>query len=140
MASGQKDTYSAPNVTTSADIRGSEANSQTTVKTVALKWMVKIMENNLYRIEVIAYDNLPKIDTVGMLMTNDGIAFVKLHPVKLKAQPKNEAPHGQWKLEKNPYMRDSWLYRCTACDARCGDNSRYCPNCGAKMGGGNGDV
>ena len=46
-----------------------------------------------------------------------------------------EVVHGRWVFENNPYMRDSWLYRCTACDARSGDNSPYCPNCGAKMDG-----
>ena len=46
-----------------------------------------------------------------------------------------EVVHGRWEFEKNPYMRDVWLYRCTACDARYCDNPRYCPNCGAKMDG-----
>ena len=50
-----------------------------------------------------------------------------------------EVVHGRWEFEKNPYLRDTWLYRCTACDGRYGDNPRYCPNCGAKMDGdGNG--
>ena len=44
--------------------------------------------NKLYRIEVIAHNNLPEIDTMGMLLTNEGIAYVKLHPVQIKAKQK----------------------------------------------------
>ena len=94
------------------------------------------MENNLYRIEVIAWDNLPDIDTTGMLYTNEGIAFVKLHPVKIKATPKNEVNHSEWILNKdgsgtckncnrttkNVWDYDSWM--------------RYCPDCGSHMDGG----
>ena len=29
------------------------------------------------------------------------------------------------------------LYRCTRCDAKYADTSNFCPNCGAKMDGGN---
>ena len=56
----------------------------------------------------------------------------------LKAAPAVDAVevvHGRWEFEKNPYMRDAWTYRCTACDGRYSDNPRYCPNCGAKMDG-----
>lgn len=98
------------------------------------------MENNLYRIEVIAWDNLPNINTTGMLYTNEGMAFVKLHPVKLNVKSKSdtkEVIHSMWTLNKdgsgtcqnchrttkNVWDYDSWM--------------RYCPDCGARMDGGN---
>lgn len=48
-------------------------------------------KNKLYRIEVLMRQNLPDIDTCGLLMTNEGYAYVKLHPVKLNAKPKTDA-------------------------------------------------
>lgn len=52
--------------------------------------MVRRMENNLYRIERMAFDNLPTVDVAGMLTTEQGLSFIKLHPVKLIAKPKSE--------------------------------------------------
>ena len=44
--------------------------------------------NNLYRIEPLAYGNLHQINTIGLLITNDGFAYVKIHPVKINIKPK----------------------------------------------------
>lgn len=133
MVSGQKGFYNAQNVAMSVDIHGSEERDQTTVKSVGLKWMVVAMDNKLYRIEVIMYDNLPTIDTAGMLITNEGVAYVKLHPVKIKATPKSEVVHGRWIHDINN------LYGCSECMGRETMSHKkmknYCPNCGAIMDG-----
>ena len=50
--------------------------------------------------------------------------------------------HGEWK-EWWPgscaliMTGEEVLYRCTRCDAKYADTSNFCPNCGAKMDGGN---
>ena len=50
--------------------------------------------------------------------------------------------HGEWK-EWWPsscaliMTGEEMLYRCTRCDAKYADTSNFCPNCGAKMDGGN---
>lgn len=49
------------------------------------------MDNNLYRIESIRNTKLPKADACGSLLTNEGLAWVKLHPVKLNVKPKSES-------------------------------------------------
>lgn len=88
------------------------------------------MTNNLYRIEVIAHDNLPQIDTAGMLMTNEGIAYVKLHPVRIKPKKEKEAKL-YWKAD-GP---GRWTLTCNACDlpATGGEDAKYCSKCGAKF-------
>ena len=96
------------------------------------------MENNLYRIEVVAWDNLPSIDTMGMLYTNEGIAFVKLHPVKLTVKPKSKDTHGKW-VWKRLYEDDAYqTLVCSECMSADGasDLYKYCPNCGTPMDGG----
>ena len=44
--------------------------------------------------------------------------------------------HGRWKLDVNPYSH-KWNYKCTTCSGWTTDETDYCPNCGAKMDGGN---
>ena len=94
------------------------------------------MDNKLYRIEVIAWDNLPDINTTGMLYTDQGVVFVKLHPVKLKAAPKNETSHGGWILHKE---KDTFGYTCKFECSKCSHinkhRNNYCPNCGTDMRG-----
>lgn len=50
--------------------------------------------------------------------------------------------HGQW-LSKNPHGYE-WTFVCSNCDYVDGypfnDRHNYCPNCGAKMDGGNDDA
>nr|DAH26599.1 MAG TPA: PROTEIN/RNA Complex, archaeal, ribosomal, 50S, protein.0A [Caudoviricetes sp.] len=61
----------------------------------------------------------------GML-DEDIRAFVKAQPAA------DVAPvvHGRWiKGSSNPY--------CSECFVECRDETPFCPNCGAKMGGGN---
>ncbi len=128
MVSGQKGFYNAQYATMSADILGLEVSSLTTVRTVGQKWMVAVMDNKLYRIEVIMYDNLPAIDTAGMLITKEGVAYVNLHPVKIKATPKSEAVHGHW-IEGL-----DGSYMCSKCKRVFRyDIGHYCSNCGAKL-------
>jgi hypothetical protein len=100
--------------------------------------MEKIMENNLYRIELIMHNNLPNIDTTGMLMTNDGVAFVKIHPIKINAKPKHEITHGCWVWKQLDTDEFETLV-CSNCLSPDGARElyHYCPNCGARMDGGN---
>lgn len=42
-------------------------------------------KNKLYRIETLMNVNLPENDTEGILITNKGTTFVKLHPVQIKS-------------------------------------------------------
>jgi len=138
MASGPKDTYSAPSVTMSADIHGLEVNDRLIVNRVDLKWMVIRMDNNLYRIETTSLDDLPTVDVVGMLMTEQGTSFIKLHPVKLTAKPKKdtaEVVHGIWKIHTHGIIL-SPTYECSICHDWVNKTSRFCPNCGANMDGG----
>lgn len=53
--------------------------------------MVKEMKNNLYRIETTGTIENPEMNGTAMLYCNSGIAFVKLHPVKLNVKPKSES-------------------------------------------------
>ena len=46
------------------------------------------MENNLYRIETTATIEKPNMNGAAMLYCDDGIAFVKLHPVRIKEKLK----------------------------------------------------
>lgn len=47
------------------------------------------MTNDLYKIELVAnVSNSAIADGVGMLYTANGLAFVKLRPVKVRATPK----------------------------------------------------
>ena len=95
------------------------------------------MTNNLYRIETLATFEYPELNGQAMLHCNNGIAFVKLHPVKLKAQPKRDESgvvHGRWTWTKlNGDCFETLV--CSSCLSP--DGSRlvynYCPNCGAKM-------
>lgn len=51
------------------------------------------------------------------------------------------ARHGRW-IRVHWHSDDSyvdggwWIYRCNTCDIPHNKESRFCPNCGAKMGGG----
>ena len=40
-------------------------------------------KRKIYLVEVLMGSNLPEIDSDGILMSNDGIAYVKMHPVGL---------------------------------------------------------
>lgn len=48
------------------------------------------MTNNLYRIETTGTIENPKFNGSAMLYCDGGIAFVRLHPVKITAKPKSE--------------------------------------------------
>ena len=52
-----------------------------------------------------------------------------------------EVVHGRWIEKPNPWGQDgSHSYDCSVCGERTcvvGEKLRYCPNCGAKMDGGN---
>lgn len=90
------------------------------------------MDNKLYRIEVVTWDNLPSIDTTGMLYTNEGVAFVKLHPVKINAKP-SQNKTSVWKLNKDGSATCQHCYR-TIKNAWDYDSwYRYCPDCGCRM-------
>ncbi len=98
--------------------------------------MVKIMENNLYRIERTAFDNLPTVDVAGMLMTEQGTSFIKLHPVKLTVKPKN-VTQGSWTW-KRLHDDDYETLVCSECLKPEGASLyyNYCPSCGKKMNNG----
>jgi DNA-directed RNA polymerase subunit RPC12/RpoP len=86
------------------------------------------MDNKLYRIEVLMHDNLPTIDTAGILTTNEGLAFVKLHPVKIKATPKNKTEYGNWMVGLDG------SYMCSECGRIFRyEIGNYCSNCGARL-------
>ena len=49
--------------------------------------------------------------------------------------------HGRWILESNYRDFDGCIcgiYSCSVCSVRNDDTTNYCPNCGAKMDGGDG--
>ena len=50
------------------------------------------MDNKLYRVEMISNLNISSLnDVIGTLIIDEGVAYVKLHPVKLTAKPKSES-------------------------------------------------
>ena len=56
--------------------------------------MVKKMTDKLYRIEITGNIENPNMSGSAMLYCDSGIAFVKLHPVRISAKPK--AAHAKW--------------------------------------------
>ena len=95
------------------------------------------MADNLYRIEVVGHDgqrspyNLPEIDTVGMLMTNEELAYVKLHKVRINATAKAKEAKMYWRHDAPGRQ----TLCCTACDLPCSgmEETKYCNKCGAKF-------
>lgn len=63
------------------------------------------MENNLYRIETTGIIEKPDMNGNAMLYCDGGIAFVKLHPVRISAKPKadtvSKALYEQIKWERD---------------------------------------
>ena len=95
------------------------------------------MTNNLYRIETMGTIENPKLNGSAMLYCEDGISFVKLHPVKISAKPKvndNNIPQGRWTWN-NLHDDDFQTLVCSNCFSAEGASEfyNYCPNCGAKM-------
>jgi rRNA maturation endonuclease Nob1 len=48
-----------------------------------------------------------------------------------------EVVHGEWGEIYTCHGERLWGYRCSQCEADNSEKSNYCPNCGAKMDGGN---
>lgn len=48
------------------------------------------------------------------------------------------AKHGEW-IRLGQLSRTNWLWRCKLCGCPQDYNHNYCPNCGAKMYGGEKD-
>lgn len=83
-------------------------------------------------------------DDIGLLKFNHGVmglaraAVAQIPTITLD----DLRPNGEWKIVKDDY--DCELMRCSVCREEFydGDNDtvdcmhNYCPNCGAKMGGG----
>jgi len=54
-----------------------------------------------------------------------------------------EVVHGRWIFKHNPITDPKKYFIrivCSECNLHTGQKSNYCPNCGAKMDGGNEDV
>ena len=55
-----------------------------------------------------------------------------------------EVVHGRWEEDKPPkhyiFTGVDVIYRCSECNNRFIHDTHYCPNCGAKMDGGNEDA
>ena len=71
-----------------------------------------------------------------------------LDVLKMVARWLNEAPivdavevvHGRWNEINQMATGLPWKYRCNECGCPQDYKHNYCPNCGAKMDGGNEDV
>lgn len=53
-----------------------------------------------------------------------------------------EVVHGKWIFKRNPTTDPKGYFIrivCSECNLHTGQTSNYCPQCGAKMDGGNGD-
>lgn len=71
------------------------------------------MRNGLYRIEVVAMQGTPDQDSFGVLLTENAISHVKLHPIKIKGHSTNNPglPIGSHVIsDKDPtaYMVGRW--------------------------------
>ena len=51
-----------------------------------------------------------------------------------------EVVHGEWGEIYTCHGERLWGYKCSRCEQDNPNKSNYCPNCGAKMDGGNEDV
>ena len=51
-----------------------------------------------------------------------------------------EVVHGEWGEIYTCHGERLWGYKCSQCEQDNPNKSNYCPNCGAKMDGGNEDV
>ena len=92
------------------------------------------MNNQLYRIETFSSIEHPTFNGAAILYCDGGIAFVKLHPVKLTAKPKCEATHNEWIMRtKQDSFGFTYQFECNKCFHINKYNTNYCPNCGAKM-------
>ena len=95
------------------------------------------MDNKLYRIETFSTIENPTFNGAAMLYCDGGMAFVKLHPVKLKA---HTTPHGQWvydhKFEQGRCTHCGYLLYGKVIPIMVCTGWHYCPNCGAQMNGG----
>ena len=50
-----------------------------------------------------------------------------------------EVVHGEWGEIYTCHGERLWGYKCSQCEQDSANKSNYCPNCGAKMDGGNED-
>lgn len=64
------------------------------------------MNNNLYRIETIGTLENPNMNGNAMLYCDNGIAFVKLHPVRINAKPKSVNTISRGLYEQIKWERD----------------------------------
>ena len=86
------------------------------------------MANNIYRIELLAFLEDPKLNGPAMIYADGGIDYVKLHPVKIKAMPKNKATHGNWIVGLDG------SYMCSECGRVFRyEIGNYCSNCGVRL-------
>lgn len=88
---------------------------------------------------------LHEIERREALMVGDKCVSVDAMKFFIKNRPAADvAPvvHGRW-ISKNPHGYE-WTFVCSNCDYVDGypfnDRHNYCPNCGAKMDGGDGDT
>lgn len=88
--------------------------------------------NNLYRIETTCTIEYPTFNGLAMLYCDGGIAFVKLHPVKLNAKPKQNKT-SVWKLNKDGSATCQNCHRTTKNAWDYDSWYRYCPDCGCRM-------
>lgn len=96
------------------------------------------MANNLYRIETTGTFEDPKMRGNAILYCDDGMAFVKLHPVRINVKPKtnvDKVPNGKWTWNTLHDGDDFQTLVCSNCFSADGASEfyNYCPNCGSKM-------
>lgn len=98
------------------------------------------MTDKLYRIETTGIIEDPKMSGDAILYCDGGMAFVKLHPVRINAKPKTDGdkvPNNRWTWK---YLHDDDYQTlvCSNCLSAEGAGLfyNYCPCCGVKMSNG----
>lgn len=85
------------------------------------------------------------VNYFGNMLTwskEDVIAEIKRNLEKETAVDVVKVKHGKWNKKRNVFFGK--YYNCSICNANFGDSPyplpKYCPNCGAKMDGGNNEL
>lgn len=81
-------------------------------------------------------EHISREAAINALSHGDGCGHVCKHSIeRIPAANVSPVKHGTWTWDRRVEA-----YRCSSCQLHNADRAAYCPNCGAKMNGGQDDV